>query len=811
MKAGLLKSLFISLIMFSLQTFGQNPEWINYTDGNLIFSTVEDDDYYWAATYGGLSRVSKTNGEIFVFTKANSDLPDNYIYCMTQDSNGIKWLGTYSSGIIKFDGNSFTTYNSSNTLLPDNKINSIAVDHQDNLWAGTDSGLVKYDGVNWTLYDFQNLNYTDIDVGALFVDDTGDLWVSTQELLRFNGTTWTEYLDQIWPIYSIDQGPDGTIWFGGNDLKKFDGINWTTVTGFPDDQIMSLSVDVNNVLWVGTAFKGLASFNGTNWFVYNKSNTPFREPWIMHVRVNNSNDKIIGTQKGLYKFNNISWSEIETSNSSLPSNYIERISISPNGKIWMSGIHGLCSFDNEEWQSYPELNTDSAWTEIQSLKVSADNMVWIGTYHQGLIKFDGINQTIFNTSNSPIPSNWISSIEIDAMQIMWIGTGNGLVKYDGINWTVYNTGNSGLPGNGISTITIDSEGKKWIGTNGVAVFNDSTWIVYDTTNSGLPSNTITAIDIDSTGIAWIATHDDGLAVLTGTTWTLYNTLNSILPTIWIEDVTIDLNNQVWIGCSDLYYPYDRGGLVRYDGNQWELLNTNNSELPGNYLKAIEIDQFNNKWIAMLDGGVSVFNENGITLPVELISFTAEVLNNTVNLKWSTASELNNRGFEVERKQVASHQSSVNNSEWNTIGFVDGSGTQSQTHNYNFIDSSVTSGRYSYRLKQIDFNGTYNYSNVVEVDLSLPLTFSLEQNFPNPFNPTTKIRYTVGDAYYASPTRVLLRIYNILGSEVATLVNEVKPAGSYEIEFDASQLASGVYFYSLTAGDFKMTKKMVMLK
>ena len=206
------------------------------------------------------------------------------------------------------------------------------------------------------------------------------------------------------------------------------------------------------------------------------------------------------------------------------------------------------------------------------------------------------------------------------------------------------------------------------------------------------------------------------------------------------------------------------------------------------------------------------------VPVELISFLAEVVNNTVNLKWATASELNNRGFEVECKQVgslpdgkASRQYAVDNEEWNTIGFVEGSGTQSQTHNYNFIDSTVSAGRYSYRLKQIDFDGSFTYSNVVEVDLSLPLTFSLEQNFPNPFNPTTKIRYTVGDAYYASPTRVLLRIYDILGSEVATLVNEVKPAGSYEIVFNASQLASGVYFYSLNAGEFKMTKKMVLVK
>jgi hypothetical protein len=200
------------------------------------------------------------------------------------------------------------------------------------------------------------------------------------------------------------------------------------------------------------------------------------------------------------------------------------------------------------------------------------------------------------------------------------------------------------------------------------------------------------------------------------------------------------------------------------------------------------------------------------LPVELVSFAAEVTGNNVLLNWVTASEINNRGFEIQR--VLSTEYGV--LRWEVIGFVEGHGTTTETNFYSFIDENLSQGKYQYRFKQIDFDGTFEYSNVIEIEVELPQQFALYQNYPNPFNPSTKIKYAIPnpDNPLHGATRgglVTLKVYDILGNEVATLVNEEKQPGIYEIEFDASDLTSGIYFYRLKSDSFVQTRKMMLIR
>ena len=156
-----------------------------------------------------------------------------------------------------------------------------------------------------------------------------------------------------------------------------------------------------------------------------------------------------------------------------------------------------------------------------------------------------------------------------------------------------------------------------------------------------------------------------------------------------------------------------------------------------------------------------------------------------------------------------------------IGFVNGHGTTTEPQTYFYKDENLPAGKYQYRLKQIDFDGTFEYSNIVEAEILTPAKFSLEQNYPNPFNPNTKIKYTIPNVTLSGVegSRVQLKIFDVLGNEVATLVDGYKPAGNYEIEFDATKLSSGVYYYQLKAGDpssgsgqsFIQTRKMIILK
>ena len=188
------------------------------------------------------------------------------------------------------------------------------------------------------------------------------------------------------------------------------------------------------------------------------------------------------------------------------------------------------------------------------------------------------------------------------------------------------------------------------------------------------------------------------------------------------------------------------------------------------------------------------------LPVELSSFTAGISGNDIMLNWSTSSEINNSGFEIERYKTGTNA-------WDKVGYVTGNGNSSVSQNYSFNDKNLTSGIYTYRLKQIDYNGNFEYHNLNgEVVIGVPNNFDLSQNYPNPFNPSTKIKYQIpSDAF------VTLKVFDNSGKEVATLVNGSMSAGFHSINFQGSNLSSGVYFYKLETNGFTKVMKMALVK
>ncbi len=197
--------------------------------------------------------------------------------------------------------------------------------------------------------------------------------------------------------------------------------------------------------------------------------------------------------------------------------------------------------------------------------------------------------------------------------------------------------------------------------------------------------------------------------------------------------------------------------------------------------------------------------NDVT-PVEISSFSVELNKETALLNWTTATELNNKGFEIEK--TLSLTSPVQG--WEKIGFIEGKGTTAERNDYHFIDLNLKNGISLYRLKQIDYDGKYQYSNVVELKTGDILSdFELSQNYPNPFNPTTKIKFIIPKSSFVN-----LKVYDVLGIEVATLVNEEKSAGKYEVNFGANFLSSGIYFCKIEVGNrqvFTQTRKMLLLK
>ena len=222
---------------------------------------------------------------------------------------------------------------------------------------------------------------------------------------------------------------------------------------------------------------------------------------------------------------------------------------------------------------------------------------------------------------------------------------------------------------------------------------------------------------------------------------------------------------------------------------------NGDEIPSN------LDQWN-------------FGENFVVhvidnpVPVELSNFIVAANLNNVQISWTTLTETNNSGFEIERKTESSY--------WIKIIFITGFGSSTETHSYTYTDSHLKDGSYSYRLKQIDYNGSVVYSDIVNIEVRVPGEFALEQNYPNPFNPSTHIGFRIPNFEF-----VTLIVYDALGNEVVNLINKELPAGEYKVEFsaiggsasggNAYHLPSGIYFYRLKAGSYVETKKMILMK
>jgi hypothetical protein len=236
----------------------------------------------------------------------------------------------------------------------------------------------------------------------------------------------------------------------------------------------------------------------------------------------------------------------------------------------------------------------------------------------------------------------------------------------------------------------------------------------------------------------------------------------------------------------------------YNGNSINiglLINTEGLDL-GDYSMDVEIAT-NDPVNPLLTVPVTMTISDEV--PVELVSFKADMLDGNVVLNWSTATETNNSGFQIEKRETK-------NENWASVGFVEGKGTTTEKSFYSFKEKNEKPGAYLYRLKQIDFDGTYSYSSEVELEVAAPKDFALYQNYPNPFNPSTTIKFAL-----PVKTNLSLNVYNTLGEKVAEIFNGELEEGYHEMMFNASGLSSGVYFYKIESENFNSTQKMILMK
>ena len=577
----------------------------------------------------------------------------------------------------------------------------------------------------------------------------------------------------------------------------------------------SISVDAQGNGWIGTE-GGLGKYDGNSWTFYTPSNSNFPGLTVHSSIIDGQGNKWFGTDShGLVKFDGSNWTTYNTSNSGLPENTVYALAIDGQANKWIGTYSGLAKYNGTNWTAYNSSNSipDMSGIEILSLAVDGQGNKWIGTWAFGLVKFDGTNWTTYDNSNSWIPSNYVYAITPDAQGNIWIGTHLGVGKFDGINWTTYNESNSGLPNNKVHAIAIDGDGNKWIGTEeGLAKFDGVNWTIYNNANSSLPGDFVNAITIDSHGNKWIGT-DKGLAINYGIVEPQQNVLIAHYPLNFTPNDTtgnfgpMTLTNTPYqdggINCNGIYINSAAGGGCHAE----------TPILPSSIFKS---------FVVIANFKVSSYSD--IARPV----FMGGAFYRWIGFNLqpdSTVALLYNQ----DHKQTSAthyslntwHEAKITYDSSNAVGelYLDGTlacsanfiiehgtGATDRTFgitNFGAIDEEVFKGIiHDLKIfsKSVTPTSVQNNQNIRPDDIQL------SQNFPNPFNPATTIEYQLPEKGF-----VTIKIFDMLGKAVATLVNQDKQPGTYTVEFNASNLASGIYFYQLKVQDFTLTKKMMLLK
>jgi hypothetical protein len=329
-------------------------------------------------------------------------------------------------------------------------------------------------------------------------------------------------------------------------------------------------------------------------------------------------------------------------------------------------------------------------------------------------------------------------------------------------------------------------------------YTDTLWTVLNNaiSNSAAPTTqacqlSYTAISSTSISLSWVNGNGNKEAVFLfdGTTGT---------PSAQ-DGFTYTANSTFGLGMQD-----GTGWYCVYNGSAFMGSNFVISGLAANHSYRAMVLEYNGS------PGFEGYNKNTASnnplniqsaMPVELISFTSSVEKNTVKLKWVTGKEINNSGFSVERTASGNPES------WTEIGFVKGKGTSNYAITYEYTDKNLIQGKYKYRLKQTDYNGNFEYYSLVgEAVVGVPAKYELAQNYPNPFNPSTSISYALPKDGFVN-----LKMYDVLGREIKTLVNEFKKANIYTVDFNASDLSTGIYYYKIDVDGYSDVKKMMYIK
>ncbi len=655
-------------------------------------------------------------------------------------------------------------------------------------------------------YDMVVFNQQRIIVSGSY-SGTSNIYLTTN-----GGTSWTSSAAGNLSIYSMTF-LDSLIGFAGSEggmaYKTTDGgLSWnplTSLNALPTDAFFSMFNSGSNVYILSYDSTLYVSTNAGATFTSSQFLPSGNIPPVMRAgTVIGSTVYLVGDFGSFYKSTNngTNW-QSPTKNAKF--DYVQDVYANYSGKIIAVGSPSI-PYENSGQQVIVSDDGGLNWTTVSLSVLDADL--------RGIKMIDanngftvGSSGSIWRTTNGGY--NWNlygGATTIQAFNaIDFYNAQYGMVA--GNNGEVWKTTDGGTTWTSLTGLIPNDY------FNGVAMIDANTalvvgYSVYKTTDGGLTWSTITPAFPDGPP-SKVRMYDQNVGVIVGATgFFAFNpfvfkttdggeTWNDMNFSFFTTDKLYDVDFRT---ASDLVVVGNNGGVFHTsdNGTTWTQFNLGLANFFSGQMLGVDFSGPNEVVVGGAASQLIKVELNNV-VPVELVSFSCEVNYPSVKLHWVTATELNNQGFEVERKTSESEQ-------WQKIGSVNGRGTTTTPSEYYFNDENLTSGKYNYRIKQIDFDGSFEYSEVITADLSTPSAFELGQNYPNPFNPSTRITYSIPKSSF-----VTLKVYDILGNEIATLVNQTQDAGNYNVSFNAENLSNGIYIYSLNADNFTDVKKMILMK
>jgi len=634
----LLYILLLSLFLYDFSFAQNNPKWKHYTSAETITCFAEGSQNIWVGTNGGLLKIDKTTGNKKLLTKANSDLPFNDIFKMVIDKQGNLWLETCNR-LAKYDGNSWADYNIKNSVVSHfYDYVSMAVDSTGNVWFGTYfDGLLKYNGQTFTAFDSAYNYYGGLiklyGVRNMAVDSAGKIWIED----TFDANILS---DSLYNIYIIDTAvyypsnyfyenksifkfdKQGRLWIASYEFTPTEGKvafrdanGWQAVSD--SNKIATRTTDFvdmgNGIIYFSTGNNGIIKYDGSHFTPFiNKDNSVLDTNAITKLYLDKQSVLWVGTLSGLYIYKNNVLSRVKIPDSYLPTNYIS---------------YCMTGNDTKYISYYTNYQDFSQSNKIKTMKISGSDTVefntplFVGHKHYedsvgniwfltgyGMARLKDTTYTIFN-----IPQ-WLDTIPTDFRDFnydkknrkFWIGGRGMLLSFDGNSYKK----EADFPNlwSDLVSVFVDSLENVWVGTNGSGIYKykNHNWTSYNYSWT-LYNDYIRIIKEDNDHNIWFSTLYGKMAKYDYHSWKVYNGSNSpILSYFWIHDFIFDKNNNLYIGTSDF-------GIYIYDGNHWDSLNEYNSDLPFRYAGNFSFDSHGNLW--MKSNSLDVYNPNGVVLSI----------------------------------------------------------------------------------------------------------------------------------------------------------------------------------------------------